>query len=192
LTQAAFMWGHANPDGTHPVERGRYFREEILCEGVPDPPPTIIIDPAFGDKTLTARERLALHEKEPACAACHALIDGFGLAMENFDGIGRYRRDEVVEGGAKPIVAGGRVPLPSGPTIEFDDFVGLIDELAKEPDVYACFASQYFDYATGRRPGANNDCEQKAIIDAFAKSGYQVDALALSVVAAPSFMTRKN
>jgi hypothetical protein len=49
LTQASFMWGHANPDGTHPVERGRYFREEILCEGVPDPLPNIIIDPQFGN-----------------------------------------------------------------------------------------------------------------------------------------------
>jgi hypothetical protein len=194
LTQASFMWGHANPDGTHPVERGRFFREEILCEGVPDPPPALIIDPAFGDYSLTARERLAIHEKEPACAACHSLIDGFGLAMENYDGIGRYRKDEVVKGGAiKPLDATGKVPLPSdGKVIEFNNFVDMVDKLSVKPDVYSCFASQYLDYATGRKPGENNKCEEKLVTDEFVKSGYKIDTLVLSVVGSPSFMARKN
>jgi hypothetical protein len=195
LTDAAFMWGHANPDGTHPVERGRFFREEVLCEGVPDPPPTVIVAPAFGDKTLTARERLAIHEGEPACAACHTLIDGFGLAMESYDGIGRFRKEEVVEGGAsKPINAAGTVPLPSDPStkVAFSNFVDMVDKLSAKPDVYSCFASQYVDYATGRKPGENPKCEQALVNDAFVKSGYKIDALVLAVVGSPSFMARKN
>ena len=194
LTQASFMWGHANPDGTHPVERGRYFREEVLCEGVPDPPPTVIVDPKFGDATLTARERLAIHLGEPACAACHQLIDGLGLAMENYDGIGRYRTEEVVQGGvAKPIDATGSVPLPSdGTVLEFKNLIDLVDQLAQKPDIYSCFASQYMDYVTGRRPGELDTCERKLITDAFAESGFRMDTLVLNVVGSPSFSARRN
>lgn len=194
LTQGSFMWGHANPDGTHPVERGRYFREEILCEGVLDPPPGTIIDPQFGDATLSARERLTIHLKEPACAACHRLIDGLGLAMENYDGIGRYRTEEVVQGGArKPIDATGTVPLPSdGKTLEFKNLIDLVDQLAAKPDVYTCFASQYLDYSTGRRPGELNKCEAQLVTDRFVKSGYNVEELVLGVVSSPSFMARRN
>ena len=194
LTQAAFMWDHAKPDSTHVVERGRFFREEVLCEGVPDPPPTVIINPAFGDATLTARERLKIHEAEPACAACHTLIDGFGLSMESYDGIGRFRKDEIVKGGAtKPLDTTGSVVLPSGGApLAFSSFVDLIDKLKTKPDVYSCFASQYVDYATGRKPGENNACEQKLVADAFVSSGYKIDALILSVINSPSFMARKN
>jgi hypothetical protein len=196
LTQASFMWGHANPDGTHPVERGRYFREEILCEGVPDPSPNLIIDPQFGDETLTARERLAIHLKEPTCAVCHKLIDGLGLAMENYDGIGRFRTEEAVKGGGppKPIDAKGTVPLPSDPdtVLTFNNLIDLVDQLATKPDVYSCFASQYLDYATGRRPGELHDCEKQLVTDKFVKSNYNVDSLVLGVIESPSFTSRKN
>jgi Protein of unknown function (DUF1592)/Protein of unknown function (DUF1588)/Protein of unknown function (DUF1595)/Protein of unknown function (DUF1587)/Protein of unknown function (DUF1585) len=195
LTQGAFMWGHANPDGTHPVERGRYFREEILCEGVPDPPPTVLIDPQFGDATLTARERLAIHLKEPACAGCHALIDGLGLSMENYDAIGRYRTEETVKDGVKkPIDPTGTVALPSdkGATIQFKNFIELIDQLAKKPDVYSCFASQYLDYTMGLKPGALDECERRLVTEEFVKSGYKIDALVLGAINSPSFMARKN
>jgi hypothetical protein len=193
LTTAAFLWGHANPDGTHPVERGRYFREEILCEGVPDPPPTVLIDPQFGNATLTKREQLAIHLKEPACAACHVLIDGVGLSMENFDGIGKWRKDEVVQGGVKPIDASGMLPLPSDKTeLKFNNFIELVDQLAEKPDVYSCFASQYLDYTTGHRPDEINNCEKTLVTDEFVNSGYNVESLVLAVVGSPSFMSRKN
>ena len=157
-------------------------------------PPEPSSTPRFGDATLTARERLAIHLKEPACAACHVLIDGMGLAMENYDGIGRFRTEEIVKGGAaKPIDTKGSVPLPSdGSVIEFNNFVEMIDKLAAKPDIYSCFASQYLDYVTGRKPGDNNTCEQKLVTDEFVKSGYKIDALVASVISSPSFMARKN
>jgi hypothetical protein len=196
LTQGVFAWGHANPDGTHPIERGRYFREEILCEGVPDPLPNIIIDPQFGNKSLTARERLAIHEKEPTCAACHKLIDGLGLAMEQYDGIGRFRKDEIVEGGvAKPIDPSGSVALPSdGTELKFKNFLELVDQLAQKKDVYSCFASQYLDYTSGRayKPDEPNGCERKLVTDKFIQSGYNVEQLILAVVGSPSFTARRN
>ena len=37
------------------------------------------------------RERMEEHRANPACAGCHKLMDPIGLALENFDGIGRWR-----------------------------------------------------------------------------------------------------
>ena len=37
------------------------------------------------------RKRLEEHRKNPVCAGCHATLDPYGLALEGFDGIGKYR-----------------------------------------------------------------------------------------------------
>jgi hypothetical protein len=40
---------------------------------------------------LNVRQVLEEHRANPACAACHALFDPFGLALEQYDGIGKFR-----------------------------------------------------------------------------------------------------
>ena len=37
------------------------------------------------------RDRMEAHRRNPACAGCHKLMDPIGLALENFDGIGKWR-----------------------------------------------------------------------------------------------------
>jgi hypothetical protein len=196
LSLGSFMWEHAKADGTHPVERGRFFREEILCEGVSDPPPSVVIDPQFGDASLPARQRLAIHKKQVVCASCHALMDDLGLSMEDYDGIGRNHKDamgQATDDRGNVVDLAGTFPLPSDMSdMKFKNFIDLIDQLSSKPDPYTCFASQLHDYATGRRPGENAECEQAMIANDFAKAGYKMDALVMSIVNSPSFMSRKN
>ena len=40
------------------------------------------------------RERMEEHRANPACSGCHKLMDPIGLALENFDGIGRWRASD--------------------------------------------------------------------------------------------------
>jgi hypothetical protein len=35
-----------------------------------------------------------MHRTNPTCAACHAIMDPLGLALENFDLVGRWREQE--------------------------------------------------------------------------------------------------
>jgi hypothetical protein len=44
--------------------------------------------------------KLDAHKRNEHCAACHAKIDPFGLAFDNFDAIGRWRTEETVNDGA--------------------------------------------------------------------------------------------
>jgi hypothetical protein len=189
LTLGAFMAAHADGDDTGVVSRGRYFREEILCDSVPPPnPKDAVFDPQKIRPDMTNRERLEAHTTNPACSTCHALFDGLGFAMENYDPIGQWRDKDK----NKVIDPTGSIPLPSGPTLEFKNFIELVDQLAKTTDLYGCFSAQYLSYSTGRAIGEVSSCERKTVLDEFTKSGFQVDKLVMSVVGAPSFMARKN
>jgi hypothetical protein len=43
------------------------------------------------------RQRMEQHRKNPVCGGCHAQFDPMGFALENFDGIGKFR---LLDGGA--------------------------------------------------------------------------------------------
>ena len=121
----------AGSDGvrTKPVSRGVYIRE-VLFNDPPDPPPPNAgeIEPNIAGENLTVRDRLIQHQKIAACAACHRGIDPYGLALENFNVIGRWRDQQDGEGfrrNAPPIDASGR--LPNGEEFEtFEEFRALL------------------------------------------------------------------
>ena len=60
------------------------------------PPPAPANVPALeeagkGQAGLSLRDRLKIHREDKKCASCHEMMDPLGIAMENFDGIGRWR-----------------------------------------------------------------------------------------------------
>jgi hypothetical protein len=84
---------------TSPVIRGAWIVEHILGAPVPVPPPGVETD-LSADKAedgrvfTTLRDRLEAHRANPSCASCHQIMDPIGLALENFDLIGRWRDAE--------------------------------------------------------------------------------------------------
>ena len=82
----------SNPNRTSPVMRGKWILENLIGTDAPTPPPDV---PPLEEKpTATAksvRERIEQHRASPACAGCHKIMDPIGLAMENFDAVGRWR-----------------------------------------------------------------------------------------------------
>lgn len=191
LTLAGFMAAHADPGETSLVSRGRYFREQILCNAVPPPPNAnvAVFDPGKITPDMTGREKFAVHAASPQCSACHQLFDGLGFAMETYDPVGRYRTTDK----GKTIDPSGDVPLPStGQSLKFDNFVDLVDKLSATKDLYSCFSQQFLTYATGRNVDGVPACEKTLVSDQFTKSGYDMQALILAVVNSPSFIARKN
>jgi hypothetical protein len=90
------------PNRTSPVVRGAWVIENILGAAVPTPPPGVEADlakeasEAEGLSGDTVRARLEMHRTNPTCAACHAIMDPLGLALENFDLVGRWRERRTV------------------------------------------------------------------------------------------------
>ena len=85
------LWG-ADGSRTKPVERGKYLLTVLFNSPPPPPPPNAgEVEPNLSGKILTVRERLAKHREQTSCNNCHRRIDPYGLALENFNVIGRWR-----------------------------------------------------------------------------------------------------
>ena len=89
-----------NSDGkdSHPLKRGIWLLERILNDPPPPPPPAVpeidLADPEI--LKLSLKQRMEDHRNDPACNSCHAKIDPWGIAFENFDAVGRWR-DKIGE-----------------------------------------------------------------------------------------------
>jgi Protein of unknown function (DUF1592)/Protein of unknown function (DUF1588)/Protein of unknown function (DUF1595)/Protein of unknown function (DUF1585)/Protein of unknown function (DUF1587) len=186
-----FLWGHSNAEDTNLVGRGAYFRNEVLCSRVSLPPGGVPNNAQFAPPGSTGRQRLGIHAT-PGCAACHALFDGIGFALENYDSIGQYRTMDQ----GQVIDPTGNLPLPSEsnaePGITFSSYSDLVAKLAEKPDVYSCFATQFNSYVSGRDIPELDSCEKATVVEQFAKSNYKVDQLVMSIVGSPTFGERKN
>ena len=81
------------PDRTSVVLRGKFILENIL--GTPPPAPPAEVPPLEATEVHgSLRQRMEQHRANPVCATCHAQIDPLGFALENFDGIGKWRAED--------------------------------------------------------------------------------------------------
>ena len=103
LTQAGLLAMNSDGKDSHPLKRGIWLLENILHDPPPPPPPAVpeidLTDPEI--LKLTLKERMEDHRNDPACMSCHARIDPWGIAFENFDMVGRWRTHI----GGKPVDA---------------------------------------------------------------------------------------
>ena len=138
LGMAGFhRWG-SDGSRTKPVERGKYILDVLFNDPPPPPPPNAgEVEPNLQGQKLTVRERLAKHREQTTCQNCHRRIDPYGLALENFNTVGRWRE---YEDGEKPIRHWGedRPPVdPSGRLMtgaQFDTFAEFKTVLRRQQD----------------------------------------------------------
>jgi hypothetical protein len=187
LTEPAFFAAASDSAETNLPARGRIVREQALCATVAPPPAAFEFDETKVTPDMTNREKFITHTTNPACAGCHTLFDGIGFAMEQYDPIGRFRTTDKM----KTIDATGELPLPTR-TLKFKSYVDFLDQVAQLPETYACVASQYTAYATGRAPSAIASCEGDAIAEAFKRGDYRLETLVSAIVTSPNFALRRN
>jgi hypothetical protein len=143
LTQGGLLAVLSHPTITSPVLRGKWVLEQLLCVTPPPPPPDLEIpslEDEQGDEPM--RDRLARHREDPSCATCHAMMDPIGLALEHYDGIGKYRETE----GPWPIDASGELPI--GGT--YEDALQMVALIADSPQFVGCTTQKTLIYALGR------------------------------------------
>jgi mono/diheme cytochrome c family protein len=93
LTQAAIMAGLSDGRESNPVKRGAWLARKIIAEPPADPPPNVPVLKEIAG--LTLRQRIEQHRSQPACRQCHAKIDPWGVAFEQFDAGGRLKPQPV-------------------------------------------------------------------------------------------------
>ncbi len=78
---------------TSPVLRGAWVLGKLMGTPPTPPPPDVNTDLSQpkGEAPKTLRARLESHRTKPGCNHCHGVIDPIGLALENYDAVGRWR-----------------------------------------------------------------------------------------------------
>jgi hypothetical protein len=179
----------AYPNRTSPVLRGAFILKHI--QGVPPatPPPDVptLDEKDLGTtKALTVREMIAKHRASPTCAACHAVMDPLGFALENFDATGMWRDRDRYAG--VTIDASG--VLPDGTAIGGPD--DLRKALLRRPGQFVqTFAEGLLTYATGRKLQAHDMPTVRRIVRDAAAADYRFSTLVQGVVRSEQFRMRR-
>lgn len=102
LTHGSLMAVTSNYKQTSPIKRGNWILETVLGRPLPPPPPNAgaFQEEVEENDSLTFRQKVELHSRDPSCRSCHSKIDPLGFSLENFDYFGRWRdsyRVRVIE-----------------------------------------------------------------------------------------------
>ena len=175
-------------DRTSPVQRGKWVMTNILGIVPPDPPPNIppLKDAASGNSApQTMRQLMEAHRANPACAGCHKMMDPIGFALENFDGIGKWRTKD----------AGQNVDASSQLT-DGTKIVGVVDLrnalLRYSPQFARVVSEKLLTYALGRGVEYQDMPVVRAIVRDAARNNYRFSTLIEGIVNSEPFqMNRK-
>lgn len=182
LGMAAVLAVSSHPYRTSPVLRGAWVLDSILGTPPPPPPPNVpaLEEDRQGAAPQSVRERLSRHRENPACASCHSRIDPLGFALDNFDGIGRWRTEE----GGKPIDTSGA--LPDGTPINGP--ADLRTLLLERKDLFIRnLTTKMLGYALGRGLILKDSCTVDGIVAEVKAKDYDAQALVEAVVLSMPF-----
>jgi hypothetical protein len=157
LTQASLMSALSRTDQTSVVARGLFVRGALLClPKVPQPPANLA--PAIEAQLkadMTEKERAEYRATTDPCRNCHRNFDPFGLLLEAYDPIGRYRTE--IKG----------VPVDASMDLSgLGSFQGSIagaaqmaEVAATSPEFSACIARNLAAYATSDDALTTSACQ---------------------------------
>ena len=187
LGQGSVLTVTSYPNRTSVVQRGKWVLENLL--GMPPPPPPANVPsltPHGEDgKPLSMREQMQLHRSNPVCSACHVRMDPIGFALENYDGVGKWRTEDA----GSPIDASGA--LPDG--TRFEGPAGLTRLLLDRyrDQFVRTAAEKLLTYALGRGLESYDQPSVRAIAREAAPEDYRMSSLIAAVVRSTPFQMRR-
>ena len=173
------------PLRTSPVKRGDWVLRRILGTPTPPPPANAGVlpadDKAFGG--LSIKDRLAAHQRNATCAACHSRIDPLGFPLERFDAVGRLR-DKYSDGN----------PIEDSSVTADQTRISGIDGLTQylnnqEALVLKNFSKKLLGYSLGR----TTQLSDRPLIEELTKlgNGATISQLVTRIVTSKQFRNRR-
>jgi hypothetical protein len=188
LGKGAILMVTSHATRTSPVVRGKWILDNVLNAPPPPPPGNVppLPETEESGQVLSMRQRMEAHRRNPVCANCHRLFDPIGLAMENFDAVGRWRGRDGGSLGV-PIDASGE--LLDGTKV--DGVVSLRRALLRQPELFVdTVVEKMMTFALGRGVAASDMPSVRTIIRDAARVDYRFSSLVLGIVKSPSFTMR--
>ena len=204
LTLSTFLLAGARSTGGSPVARGLAVNASVVCGVNPpfpqDPDVAAAVASIAGESEL---EKAQLRAAVPKCASCHTQFDPFGMVLEPYDAVGRFRSEDP-EG--RPIDASwttATLPL-SGGSATVSSAAELGQALAASGALDRCMAMNFINYALTEvsRGGANNtdlsrapqtgSCAVQAVIGNFAGTDRTFSSLMREIAASDTLSLRSR
>jgi hypothetical protein len=180
---------------TSPVKRGIWVLENILGTVPPEMPanvPALEDTKGGGDVVIkTLRDQMTLHRADPACAACHRIMDPIGFSLENFDADGSWRlvdgHPRKGDGSAAPIDT--QVELWDGTPA--NGVADLRENLKYYSPQFARFMTEkLLSYALGRGTEYYDMPVVRRIVADSADTNYQFSDVVMNIVMSEPFRMR--
>ena len=188
LGQGSLLTVTSYANRTSPVLRGKWVLTNIL--GTPPPPPPADVpdlpDRGEDGQPATVRDRMIQHREDPVCAACHAPMDPLGLALENYDAIGRWRST-----GQANLAIDASGQMPNG--TEFYGPQGLRTLLLERREQFAgTVTEKLLAYAIGRGPEYYDRPTVRDITTTAAFENYHWSSIIVGIVQSTPFRMRRS
>lgn len=167
--------------------RGVGIEHSLFGVEIPTPPAGVENPPP--DPDLTDRQALQLAISNPACAACHALMDPSGFALGHFAADGSYR---TLDHGQPIDATGMRSTNLSGSMIRFDGIADFGQKFANSCDATLGFSNAFLRAAMviNKTPDfAQEDLfqsSQERVQRAFIDGGRTYHALIMAYIQSPA------
>ncbi|MEM7010024.1 MAG: DUF1588 domain-containing protein, partial [Verrucomicrobiota bacterium] len=182
-----FLTKTSEPLRTSPVVRGVWIYESILGRELPSPPANIpsISQDETDEAGRSIRAQLEAHRADVGCASCHDKIDPLGIALEQFDPIGRWRT-ELLDGSAPDSTAATKDSVVIEGSAQLSVYLK-----SQQERFMRHFTKKLLGYALGRsvEPG------DKALLDRLASelpaNEYRFPWLVEEIVTSPQFTLRQ-
>ncbi len=185
LGRGAILTQTSLANRTSPVARGKYVLEVLLGAPPPLPPPNVppLAETVNNEAVLPVRERMEAHRKNATCAACHKIMDPIGLALENFDATGRWRRND----GLAPVDPRG--DMYDGHKL--DGPASLRAALLDHAEAFRSgFAESLLSYALGRVLDTTDMPTARAIARQGARDKDRFSSFVMAIVTSGPFQNR--
>ena len=187
LTHPSWLVSHSDAMDNHAILRGKWIRERLLGDAVPDVPITVdAMLPDEPNQTLRHRMRVT---REDNCIRCHRKMDPLGLPFEMFNHLGLYRKIEL----GKPVNTSGEIIDSGDANLDgpVDDALDMIGKLAKSERVKQVFVRHVFRFWMGRNETLNDAPILQNAYRSYTESGGSMKALLISLLTSDAFLYRK-
>jgi len=213
LTNAAFITSQAGSDRESLIYRSVFINRTFLClatESFPEELRELVNTAKSQFPVQTAQEQAAYRRGVAACYRCHRTFDAYGLALDGYDNIGRYRTTvTLADGRVAPVDAHSTLPTVVFGDRENKDAISLAQALAGSDLFPACVARDVLQHAMAELtayvdapspPGAMAEemgepspagCAVRDVMERYASArGQSFADVVRAIVASPAFQLR--
>ena len=191
LTHPVWLISHSDAVNNHAISRGRWIRERLLGDAVPDIP--ITVDAKLPDEPESTLRNQMRVTRVGECWRCHQKMDPLGLPFEMYNQIGFIRDRNGNSDKGQKVDTSGEIILSGDPALDgpVANPIEMIRKLAASERVKQVFVRHVFRFWMGRNETINDAPILQDAYKAYRDNNGSMKALLTSLLTSDAFLYRK-